>query len=280
MNIRRRFFTAALAVFVVGGIAVPSSHAQVRVIQSPMVMSSGGAYLGINMTDVTSENMSKYKLGSERGVIVSSVVKGSPAEAATIKEDDVILEFSGSQVWSMMQFRRLVEETPPGRKVELGISRDGKRITLTAQLENRKDPQANNRYRELPDLYSGQMERDFSSRIPDFLEQNPGRAGQRGPMLGIALQELPEQLADYLGVPGKKGVLVSSITEGSPSDGKLRSGDVIIRAKGKEVEGPEDLIALVRRESGDSIAFDVIRDKKEIKVVIILPSEGGKGFKL
>ena len=47
------------------------------------------------MKDVTADDVSKYKLSSERGVIVSSVIKGSPAETANLKEEDVILEFGG-----------------------------------------------------------------------------------------------------------------------------------------------------------------------------------------
>ena len=94
--------------------------------QAQNVMFSSGAYLGIQMADVTASNMSQYKLSSERGVIVRSVVKGSPAEAANLQNGDVILEFAGYPVWSSLQLSRLVQETPVGRKVELIVSRDGK----------------------------------------------------------------------------------------------------------------------------------------------------------
>jgi S1-C subfamily serine protease len=81
-------------------------------------------------------------------------------------------------------------------------------------------------------------------------------------------------------VPNKKGVLVSSVTEGSPSVGKLKSGDVIIRADAKDIETPEDLTRLVRDKSEGSVDLKVIRDKKEITVVINLPAGEEKGFKL
>jgi serine protease Do len=286
MNFRRICISAALAILPAAGISTPSSHAQVRTVQNPVIISAPGTYLGINMSDVAADNMARYKLTSERGVIVDSVEKGSPAEAANLKEGDVILEFSGIQVWSRMQFRRLVEETPPGRKVALGISRDGKPITLTAQLEDRNDKQAGNRMEQFleqfSDPFSGRGDRGNIYRFPDNQDRNPGRSGQRGPTLGVTLSPMPEQLADHLGVPGRKGALISSVLEGSPSDGKLEAGDVIIRADGKGIEDPDDLAAFVRRSSGGSITFDVIRDKKEIKVVVNLPSESeeGKGFKL
>ena len=77
-----------------------------------------GSYLGIRMEDVTSDNMASYKLDAERGVIVRSVDKGSPAEEASLREKDVILEYDGIPVISSTQLKRLVQETPPGRRAE------------------------------------------------------------------------------------------------------------------------------------------------------------------
>ena len=87
------------------------------------------------MEDVTAANMSQYKLNSVRGVIVGSVLPGSPAEKASLKENDVIVEFGGHPVWSSFELSRLVQETPVGRKVDLGISRDGNRMNLSATLD-------------------------------------------------------------------------------------------------------------------------------------------------
>jgi S1-C subfamily serine protease len=100
----------------------------------------------------------------------------------------------------------------------------------------------------------------------------------------VTLQPLTDQLAEYFGVEGKKGVLVSSVAENSPSSGKLYPGDVIISTEGKKIEDAEDLIQVVRDKSG-SINFKVVRNKKEIVVVVTLPDEenqgrDSKGYKL
>jgi S1-C subfamily serine protease len=89
-------------------------------------------------------------------------------------------------------------------------------------------------------------------------------------------------LAEYFGVAGKKGVLVSSVASNSPSSGKLNSGDVIISADGKQIEDPEDLIQFVQNKSERDINLKVVRNKKEISVVINLPEnqKENKGFKL
>jgi serine protease Do len=267
---------AAISAFMVCFLAI-SSNAQTRIF-SNLLPSDSKSYLGIQMEDVNADNFAKYKLNSERGVIIKSVVKGSPAEAANLKADDVILEFAGMQVWSSTQFSRLVQETPPGRKVDLAISRDGKKMSLTAQIKERDDRQNNEERAEiLPRDLFGSNDRFFQYRIPE-----PQTRDNKKPKLGITLQPLTDQQAEYYGVEGKKGVLVSSVADNSPSSGKLNLHDVIISADGKKIEDPEDLVQIVQNKSGD-ISLKVIRNKKEITVVINLPEEGKreqKGYKL
>jgi serine protease Do len=101
------------------------------------------------------------------------------------------------------------------------------------------------------------------------------------PRLGVTLQPLTDQLGEYFGVPGKKGALVSSVISGTPSDGKLKSGDVIIRAGDRSIGDPEDLVRFIRDEAKGTVTFKVIRDKKEISVSINLSSdEDPEGYKL
>ena len=63
------------------------------------------------------------------------VDQDSPAGKAGLREHDVIRTFSGQKVESAEQIRRLIRETPAGRTVEIGILRDGKKLTLKVTLE-------------------------------------------------------------------------------------------------------------------------------------------------
>jgi serine protease Do len=259
------------------GVASPLSYAQSRISPDVFRLNQSGSYLGIQMDDVTAANMSRFKLSSEKGVIVSSVVKSSPAADAGLQEEDVILEYAGMPVWSASQFSRLVSETPLGRKVELAVMRDGKRIILTATIGTRNDRRAESREEYLPwDRFE-----DFFN-APDF-DRNDRNEPVKKPRLGLTLQPLTDQLAEYMGVPDKKGVLVAAVREGSPSFGNIKPGDVIIAADNKSIDNPEDLTRYINRKSEGNITLKVIRDKKEISVVINLPkapAEEGKGIKL
>ncbi len=264
-----RRLAAQLALAVVGlmGCEILAS-AQERPIRPLIQVDFGGAYLGIQMEDVTAANMASYKLTSERGVIVREVQKGSPAEDAKLQENDVILEYEGMQVLSSMQLARMVRETPPGRHVDLTISRAGKKLPITVKLSEREGGSWEGRRMEIP------------MPGPNFGFMRPDDGGRPFPIpanqarLGITVQPLTDQLASFLGVPGKKGALVASVMEGQPAFNKLKAGDVIIRAADQAVDSPDDLIRIVREKDGGRIDLKVIREKKELAVTVEMPAKG------
>ena len=282
-------------------LAACSAAAQNRsiIIQN----NSGDSFLGISMEDVTVSNMSEYKLTDEKGAIVRSVQEGSPAEEAGLRENDVIVEFEGQAVLSTRQFSRLVSETPIGRKVAVTVSRDGKRINLSATIGERTGSSAAQRFETIPG--DGQIERLFelfppgSQWNPREIPMNPpdsrarpqrpdapgGRQGaersEQRPRLGVETQPLTEQMAGFLSVPGGKGVLITSVINGSASEGKLKAGDVVIGVNDREVESPADLTRFVQEASGE-ITVRIIRDKKQVSVNINLASDEvpGGGYRL
>lgn len=285
MNFFSKYIIAVLVLVLAGSLATPicQAQAQPRVFTRVLNIDPDGGYLGIGMKEVTVDNMSTYKLKEERGVIINSVVQGSPAEEAKLQEKDVILEFADIHVWSTQQFSRLVKETPVGRTVELGISRDGKRLELAVKIgkrEARSDRAGNEAGRNMWVLPApnDRLFEDYFRGLPDGIPV-PRTAGR--PRLGVTLLPLTDQLGEHLGVPGGKGALVSSVAKDSPSAGKLNSGDVITEADGKTVNNPDDLARVVRENEGGTITLKVIRDKKEMTITVSLPSEEHqRGYRL
>ncbi len=285
---------AALSLAVPRGI--PSAAAQqVYSVEKNVQIEFDGAYLGIEMEDVTADSMASYKLPGERGVIVHSVMEGSPAEAAGLQEKDVILEFAGTMVQSVQQMRRLVRETPVGRKVDLVVIRAGMKINLTARIGKREAGSGAAESEPGVMMFGAPGGRTFHFRTPDGgdWQEMPGMPGMvpfgreesSKPRLGVTLQPLTDQMADFLGVPGRKGALVTSVIEGSPAVGKLKAGDVIVRADNQPIGDLGDLTRIVRgRSEGGKLDLKVVRDKREIEVTVDLAGTGTKpqnqGFKL
>lgn len=85
-------------------------------------------YLGIEYyTNVTSEWLEENNL--PKGIIIKSVVSGSPAEYAGLRSGDIIVEFGDAKIESTEDFTAELAKYKPGDKVTLSIYRSGKYYT-------------------------------------------------------------------------------------------------------------------------------------------------------
>jgi S1-C subfamily serine protease len=135
--------------------------------------------------------------------------------------------------------------------------------------------------------YSGDVAQGVAYMIPTpvinrFLKDISNGHYDEYPDLAITYAKLqnPAQ-RKFLGLKDDdRGVLVSSVIPGGPSDGILRSGDVLLTIDGHpiasdanvEVEGDRAQFEEVveRKFKGDSVKFDILRDKQPKTVTIKL----------
>jgi serine protease Do len=71
------------------------------------------------------------------GVDVTRVGRETPAEAAGIKQGDVLRKMDGAEIKSKEQFQKLLAEKAPGDKVQLEFERGGKPLKLEVKLGER-----------------------------------------------------------------------------------------------------------------------------------------------
>lgn len=185
------------------------------------------AWLGVELEDVTAAKVSELKLPGEYGAIVTRVMENSPAAKAGIQVNDVILDFAGMRVWSVAQLSQLVGETPPGRSVNLHISRAGHKMDLKVTLARREESLVIPRFKMPPINFP----RSFNFHF------GPARG-----RLGVQVENLTPQLADYFGVKQGKGVLITEVEAGTPAaKAGLKAGDCIVKAGTKDVGSIMDL---------------------------------------
>jgi S1-C subfamily serine protease len=89
-------------------------------------------YLGIYPEEVRSKLSQEY--GFDGGVLVGSIVEGSPAEKAGLQDGDMIVEFAGVKVEDVSHIRQLIKDKPAGSQVELVVSRGEEKKRLNAIL--------------------------------------------------------------------------------------------------------------------------------------------------
>ena len=87
----------------------------------------GRPFIGISGSDVT-DTISK-QFGIPAGVYVVDVMKGSAAEAAGIKQGDVITQLAGKGVASMSDMNEIKRSYKPGDEVDIKLVRNGQEMT-------------------------------------------------------------------------------------------------------------------------------------------------------
>jgi serine protease Do len=235
-----------------------------------------GAYLGVDITDVTPERLSALKLKDERGVEVTMVDQDAPAGKAGLKEHDVILTMNGSEVDSGAQLRRMIRETPPGRVVAFGVSRDGQPVTIKVQLADRRKSYAWSSHQkdfkfEMPPIPPIPAMPDFDLPVSVVVVHSSMRSG-------LMVENLTPQLADFFGAKNGKGVLVRSVEKGSRAEKSgFRAGDVIVRVNDQSVQDTSDFSHAIRSNSSGTVQVGIIRDKKEQNLTLPLPERKDSG---
>jgi Do/DeqQ family serine protease len=96
--------------------------------------------------------------------------------------------------------------------------------------------------------------------------------------LGIAIQDVNDELATSFGVREREGVLVADVIKGGPAEtAGLRAGDVIVELNGTKIREVPDLQRRVANFTpGDNVAVSVVRDRAPQKMrvrVAEMPSE-------
>ena len=242
--------------------------------EAPFIVRSGGfgggSYLGVYISEVSADDVSQLGLKQERGARIEDVSEDGPAQQAGLQKDDVIVGWNDGPVESASQLQRLVTETPAGREVDLDVMRDGKKRDVKVTIAERES-----------------MVRSFSFRGPDT-EQMEGMverlrvhapeargnffAFMGGSRMGVGIQSVGDQLGEYFGLDGRKGVLVTSVEEDSPAEqAGLKAGDIILSIGGEAVDGTGGLVQAVREADEGPIAVGILRDRNERTVTVELP---------
>jgi serine protease Do len=228
-----------------------------------------GAYLGVDISDITRDRVAALKLKDERGVEVTMVDQDAPAGKAGIKEHDVILTMNGATVESGAQLRRMIRETPPGRVVNLGVSRDGQPLTVKVQLADKRKE------------FAKEHSKDFHIQMPpippmpDFPAFVVVHSSARS---GLMVENITSQLGDFFGVKNGKGVLVRAVEKGSRAEkAGFRAGDVIVRVNEQTVHDTSDFAHAFRSNSTGAVSVGIVRDKKEQTLTLTLPERKDTG---
>lgn len=273
MNLKRTYLVSCAYLLISCGAAmaqdIPSPPALPATPDAPeefTLFMGRGSFLGIYPEEITRDNMGRFNLREARGVAITKVIEGSPAEKAGLKKDDVVLRFNGEEVTSVRKLNRMISEVAPDHSARLTISRGGAEQDVSVTFAKRKE-------------FSSLMAPGLgeTGKYLEELKRAPGvyaLAFGSSRRIGISTNTLTKQLADYFGVTDDKGVLITSVRENSPaSNAGLKAGDVITEVDGEKIDEVGDLSRAINRKNEGDITLTVVRDKSP-RTIRVTPEKG------
>ncbi len=189
------------------GFAIPSNTARRALDEIIKTGRVSHGYLGVEI--MTPEEAASKGMQEIDGAYVKGVRPGSPAEKAGIQKEDVITSIGAQPVHSFNDLHNQIVGLEAGSQVNIGLKRDGKAMTLTAQID------------ELPQNESATDEEQQPSE-----EETPPPGAGPSLLAGIDVTEIPPDHEEDL-PPNAHGVMVASVDDNSPASGTLQQSDVI-----------------------------------------------------
>jgi len=98
-------------------------------------------YLGVRYVSLTDDLAYNYNLDVKRGAYIApgqgsdSVISGSPADKAGLKEKDIITAINGQNIDENNSLTSVLGRSSVGDTVTLTVNRDGKSIKVQVKLE-------------------------------------------------------------------------------------------------------------------------------------------------
>ncbi|HET6563903.1 MAG TPA: DegQ family serine endoprotease, partial [Xanthomonadales bacterium] len=170
--------------------------------------------LGVVVGAVTRELAEALNLDRSAGALVSDVTAGGAADRAGIKPGDVILELDGQPIEAWSDLPPLVGANPPGTKVKVLVSREGKKRTFDATL----------------DALPGEGDERGTDTAAEEASSNA---------LGLEVESLTAERRRELGNPSG-GVLISRVIGDAAYRAGLRPGDLVLAINSQEIADVDD----------------------------------------
>jgi len=191
--------------------------------------------IGLTVQSITPTMASGLHLPRSSGLVVCDVERGSPAEAAGIRVQDILLSLDGSPINTVAQYAITFYTKGLGDRVELQMLRDSKRFVASALVQDRID--------DAGDLFD---------------QFDVGGVVRALGIMGTTLNE--KNRVEAQAMRSRSGVLVSGKLAHTDLDTGLLLGDLIRSVNGTAIETVEGLrLRLQGFNSGDAIVLQVER---------------------
>jgi serine protease Do len=218
------------------GFAIPVNTAKPLI---PQLVTKGEVtrgYLGVNIQGITPDLAKALKVEERKGVLVTDVISGSPADKGGINRGDIIIAYDGKAVKDSHELPAMVAATPVDEEVTVAVLRDGRERQLRMKVGKLPSEEA---------------------KLEKASQPAKGK-------WGLQLHDLSPQIAHQFSLQADQGVVVVGVEPGSPAgEAGIQKGDIIVEVDRHPVNSVNEvkekidrskdkdhLLLLVQRENG------------------------------
>jgi len=223
------------------GFAIPVNLAKGVINQLKTKGEVTRGWLGVGIQDLTPELKEYYGVKDKKGVLVTQVFPGDPADKAGLKSGDVILKVNGNEVDTSRELSRMIAEAHVGKEVTLDVLRKGSSKTFHVELSKRKDTKPG----------------------------EPVGSPEGKDALGMSVTNITPETAGQLNLKDNQGVIVVGVEPGSAGDkAGITPGDIIReinREPVTDVSAYEKQIETIK--SGETVYFYILRPNRGYIVI-------------
>ncbi|MBN9670941.1 DegQ family serine endoprotease [Roseibium aggregatum] len=198
-------------------------------------------WLGATVQTVNAEIAEALSLERPRGVLVTAVYDGSPAQGAGLKVSDLVVAIDGKEVLDPNSFGYRFATKMIGEKTEFRILRGGKEVSLQVALEP----------------------------APETVPRDTREMRAYSPFEGATVMNLSPAVAEELGVEGVfEGVAIAEVDRGSTADRVgLRTGDIVRSVNRTPIETTR-MLETITKTPPRVWQLDIERDGKVSQITL------------
>ncbi|MBZ5531232.1 MAG: Do family serine endopeptidase [Acidobacteriia bacterium] len=174
-----------------------------------------------------------------KGVTISGVTAGGPAEKAGLQPEDTITQVDGKPVKSGDELVGVISAIKPGTKIAVDYVRNGQEKHANVGVADR-----------------AKLFIDSADAAQDVSAEEPKPVSSK---LGVTVHSLSDEQAEQMGVTSTRGVMVTEVKPDSFADDiGLRQGMVVLKVNRQSVSNEEEFKKITSQlKSGQDVVFFV-----------------------
>jgi serine protease Do len=215
------------------GFAIPINMAKSIIDQLKQYGEVTRGWLGVGIQPLSNELGDYYGIKEGKGVLITEVFPGDPADRSGIKPKDVIVAVNGKSIATPRDLTGIVAELDINEIAQVKVVRGGETKTFDVKIAKRPDNEL--------------MTENESKEIKDEL--------------GIRITDLTPEISRQFNITDDKGVVVVDVEPGGKGEkAGILMGDLIKEINHEEVSSATDYHAMIKKiNTGSPMNFFIRR---------------------